>query len=50
MFMVGSNNPEKGLTWGHHHPRFDIDEESLGVGLETMAVTVLTYLAEGLPA
>jgi amidohydrolase len=47
MFMVGSNNPEKGLIWGHHHPRFDIDEESLAVGLETMALSVLTYLERG---
>ena len=49
MFMVGSNNPEKGLIWGHHHPRFDIDEESLGIGLETMALTVITYLDRGFP-
>jgi amidohydrolase len=48
MFMVGSNNPEKGLIWGHHHPRFDIDEESLATGLETMAMTVLGYLRDGL--
>ncbi len=47
MFMVGSNNPEKGLTWGHHHPRFDIDEESLASGLETMTLTVLAYLDRG---
>lgn len=47
MFMVGSNNPEKGLIWGHHHPRFDIDEESLASGLETMALSALTYLNEG---
>jgi len=43
-FFVGSNNEQRGLTWGHHHPRFDIDEESLGSGLATMATTVLTYL------
>jgi amidohydrolase len=49
MFMVGSNNPDKGLTWGHHHPRFDIDEDSLAVGLETMTLTVLQYLERGLP-
>ncbi|MGN6485957.1 MAG: M20 metallopeptidase family protein [Thermomicrobiales bacterium] len=36
-FFVGSKNEEKGLVWGHHHPKFDIDEESMGVG---MAVTV----------
>lgn len=43
-FFVGSKNEEKGLVWGHHHPRFDIDEESLGSGLATMATSVLTYL------
>ncbi len=48
MFMVGSNNPERGLTWGHHHPRFDIDEESLAIGLKTMTLTVLTYLERGM--
>lgn len=47
MFMVGSNNPEKGLIWGHHHPKFDIDEESLAVGLETMARSAMSYLNEG---
>jgi amidohydrolase len=47
MFMVGSNNPDKGLIWSHHHPKFDIDEESLAVGLEVMASTVQTYLNDG---
>ncbi len=49
MFQVGTRNPERGLVWGHHHPKFDIDEESLGVGVETMAVTVVTYLERGFP-
>jgi amidohydrolase len=48
MFQVGTRNPDRGLVWGHHHPKFDIDEESLGVGLETMAVTVVKYLQQGL--
>jgi amidohydrolase len=48
MFMVGSRNAEKGVVWGHHHPRFDIDEESLGIGLEVMARTVLACLERGL--
>ena len=48
MFQVGSKNEERGLVWGHHHPRFDIDEESLAIGLETMTVTVLKYLEQGL--
>jgi amidohydrolase len=48
MFFVGSNNPDRGLVWGHHHPKFDIDEESLGIGLETMALSVISYLNHGL--
>jgi amidohydrolase len=47
MFFVGSNNPERGLTWGHHHPKFDIDEESLAIGAETMARSVISYLQNG---
>lgn len=43
-FFVGSNNEDRGLVWGHHHPKFDIDEESLGAGLGTMATSVLKYL------
>jgi amidohydrolase len=46
---VGTRNEDKGLVWGHHHPKFDIDEESLAVGVETMAVSVVKYLANGLP-
>jgi len=42
-FTIGSMNEEKGLVWGHHHPKFDIDEESLGIGVATMVNTVLTY-------
>lgn len=48
MFQVGTRNVERGLVWGHHHPKFDIDEESLGVGVETMAVTVVKYLEQGI--
>jgi amidohydrolase len=44
-FFVGSNNEGRGLTWGHHHPRFDIDEEALGIGIETMVRTLTGYLA-----
>jgi len=50
MFMVGSNNPQRGLIWGHHHPKFDIDEESLGIGAEVMLRTVVSYLQHGLGA
>jgi amidohydrolase len=43
-FFVGSKNEDRGLIWGHHHPRFDIDEDSLGIGIQTMVATVLSYL------
>ncbi|MCC6314471.1 MAG: amidohydrolase [Thermomicrobiales bacterium] len=44
-FFVGSRNPERGLIWGHHHPRFDLDEAALAVGIEMMTRTALKYLA-----
>jgi amidohydrolase len=44
-FFVGTNNEARGLTWGHHHPRFDIDEEALGIAVETMVRTLTGYLA-----
>lgn len=44
-FVIGSKNEEKGLVWGHHHPKFDIDEESLGIGVATMANTVFIWFA-----
>lgn len=43
-FYVGSKNEDKGLVWSHHHPRFDIDEESLGNGIQTMAGAAIGYL------
>jgi amidohydrolase len=42
-FFLGSRNEERGLTWGHHHPRFDVDEAALAIGIETMTRTVLDY-------
>lgn len=31
-FFVGSANAERGLNFGHHHPKFDIDESALPIG------------------
>jgi len=48
-FNVGTRNEERGIVWGHHHPKFDIDEEGMAPGIATMANAVLTILAaEGL--
>jgi amidohydrolase len=43
-FFVGTRNESRGLIWGHHHPRFDIDEEGLSHGIETMTRVVMRYL------
>ena len=44
-FHVGARNEERGLIWGHHHPKFDIDEAALGIGVEVMVASVLRYFA-----
>ena len=44
-FHVGSRNEEKGFVWGHHHPKFDIDEDALGVGIQVTVEAVLRYFA-----
>ena len=45
-WFVGSQNPERGLVWGHHHPRFDLDEEAMAIGMESMVNVALRYLNE----
>jgi len=46
-FNVGVRNDELGFIWPHHHPRFDLDEDGFGVGIATMAESVLRYLDQG---
>jgi amidohydrolase len=41
---VGSRNRDKGLTWDHHHPRFDVDEASLEIGAEVLLRATLRFL------
>jgi amidohydrolase len=43
-YFVGSRNPDKGFVWGHHHARFDIDEDAMAVGVGTLAGTAMLYL------
>jgi amidohydrolase len=42
---IGSRNESRGLTFDHHHPRFDVDEQSLGLGAEVLYETTRRYLA-----
>jgi amidohydrolase len=46
-FWVGSRDETSGKVWGHHHPRFDIDERCLSVGVEMMVRTAMRYLEQG---
>ncbi len=35
-FFVGSANKEKGLSFGHHHPKFDFDEKVLPIAVSLL--------------
>ncbi|MBI5836837.1 MAG: amidohydrolase [Candidatus Eisenbacteria bacterium] len=35
-FAVGSRNAERNLVYGHHHPRFDVDERAMQIGVEML--------------
>jgi amidohydrolase len=43
-FFVGSANPSRGLDAPHHHPRFDIDEESLPRAIALLAAATMKLL------
>jgi len=43
-FNVGTRNDGRGLTYGHHHPRFDVDEAGLPVGIAVFVRLVERYL------
>ncbi|MFA7408206.1 MAG: amidohydrolase [Anaerolineaceae bacterium] len=42
--MVGSANPESGLNYGHHHPKFDVDESCLPYAVAIMAQGAMKVL------
>ncbi len=43
-FFIGSRNEDKGFVYGHHHPKFDIDEEAMATGIEAMSRAAIKYL------
>ncbi len=43
-FFVGSNNKERHLDYGHHHPKFDFDEEALPRAAALMAAAAADLL------
>lgn len=38
-FRLGVRNETKGIVYGVHHPRFDIDPQAILIGMKTMALT-----------
>lgn len=44
--MIGSANAEKGLTYGHHHPKFDFDEAALPNAVAVMTAATLAVLGK----
>jgi amidohydrolase len=46
-FLVGTNNPERGLIHRAHHARFDIDDEvALPTGVAAVTAVALKFLGE----
>ena len=43
-FIVGMNNPPKGVTYPHHHPRFNVDEDALPIAVEVLTRATLDFL------
>lgn len=43
-YFVGGRNEARDMAWPHHHPRFDLDERSLSVAVETLWRGVLDFL------
>jgi amidohydrolase len=43
-FRLGTGNRARGITFGNHHPKFDVDEAALPIGAAAMAATALRFL------
>ncbi len=45
-YRLGVRNEAQGKTYGHHHPRFDVDEDALATGVAMHAAVALRYLGQ----
>lgn len=43
-FIVGAQNEKKGAKYPHHHPHFNIDEDSLPIAVEVLSRSALDFL------
>mgnify|MGYP001310887102 CR=1 FL=1 len=44
LYFIGNGNEEKGTHYPHHHPKFNIDEDTLKYGVEMHVRTALNFL------
>jgi amidohydrolase len=44
LMLLGTANPDEGITESWHRPGFDIDEDALPVGVEIMSLAALDLL------
>jgi metal-dependent amidase/aminoacylase/carboxypeptidase family protein len=44
LILLGTANPEKGITDIWHQRGFDVDEDALGLGIEIMSLAALDLL------
>ncbi len=42
--LVGAGNRRRGLDYGHHHPRFDFDEDALPLGVTLISTAIAEYV------
>jgi amidohydrolase len=43
-FNIGAGNREKGIVYPHHHPRFDLDEDSFEIAVRMFVKSALKLL------
>lgn len=44
-FFVGCGNPKKGTNASHHHPKFNVDDDALEIGIQMMTGFAWKYLS-----
>lgn len=42
-YFVGTGNKDKETGYPHHHPKFNIDEDSLKIAVKTQLISILKY-------
>jgi metal-dependent amidase/aminoacylase/carboxypeptidase family protein len=45
LMLLGTGNPDKGITESWHRPGFDVDEDALPVGGRIMSLAALDLLS-----